>query len=74
MFLGCPEHCNSEGTLNKYSRNIAYRLGSNILLENIDDNISVKLSTPAKDIGTASKGLTAAPISNLISLELSPLN
>ena len=74
MFPGCPEHCNAEGTLNEYSWNIACRLGSNILLENIDDNISVKVSTPAKDIGTASKSLTAAPISNLVSLELSPLN
>ena len=27
MFPGCPEHCNAEGTLCKYSRNIACRLG-----------------------------------------------
>ena len=27
MFPGCPEHCNVEGTLSEYSRNIACRLG-----------------------------------------------
>ena len=27
MFPGCPEHCNAEGTLSEYSRNIACRLG-----------------------------------------------
>ena len=26
MFLRCPEHCDTEGTLSKYSRNIACRL------------------------------------------------
>ena len=28
MFRGCREHCNTEGTLSEYSRNIACRLGS----------------------------------------------
>ena len=27
MFPGCPEHCNVEGGLSKYFRNIACRLG-----------------------------------------------
>ena len=27
MFPGCPEHCNVEGTLSEYSRNIPCRLG-----------------------------------------------
>ena len=27
MFPGCSEHCNAEGTLCKYSRNIACQLG-----------------------------------------------
>ena len=29
MFAGCPEHCNAEGTLSQYSRNIACRVGTN---------------------------------------------
>ena len=27
MVPGCPEHCNVEGTLGEYSRNIACQLG-----------------------------------------------
>ena len=27
MFPGCPDHCNAERTLSKYSRNIACRRG-----------------------------------------------
>ena len=30
MFPGCPEHCNVEGTLSEYSRNIVFRLGGSI--------------------------------------------
>ena len=28
MFPGCPKHCNAEGTLSEYSRNIACLLGN----------------------------------------------
>ena len=28
MFPGCPEHCNTEGTLSEYSQNIACLLGN----------------------------------------------
>ena len=30
MFPGCPEHCNIEGTLSEYSRNIAGPLRGNM--------------------------------------------
>ena len=33
MFPGCPEHCNVEGTLSEYSRNIAWCLGRNLVKE-----------------------------------------
>ena len=38
MFLGCPEHCNAEGTHNEDFWNIACRLGSSFkqqLIQNL---------------------------------------
>ena len=35
MFPGCPDHCNAEGALSEYSRNIAYGLGSIFIQEQL---------------------------------------
>ena len=31
MYPGSPEHCNAEGTISEYSRNIACRLGNRLV-------------------------------------------
>ena len=56
MFPGCVEHCNMEGTLSKYLRNIAFQLGNETIQNKAEKQKGGFLSILLSALGASSFG------------------